>query len=70
MNQPKCYHNYPYQDENPEFFTSIPSEYFDGICRYKCKFCEQKYSFEWGSTEGILFENKWNELNKPNTKIE
>lgn len=62
MDKKECYHNYPYEDENPKFFSMIAPTDFGEIASYKCKHCNRIYSFDFDSVEGVKFEEEYEKI--------
>jgi hypothetical protein len=69
MSSQKCFHNYPYVDENPIYYDLVKEDnpYFDGCNEFKCRHCGKLYHCDGFTQEGQTFYNNWTKLtNKSN----
>jgi DNA-directed RNA polymerase subunit RPC12/RpoP len=65
----ECYHNYPYQDENPSFYKIIPPTRFAAKSSYKCIHCSKIYSADWSTNVGSEFKRQYDELQTAKAKV-
>ena len=58
-----CYHNYPYVDENPDYYDYInlgDRQPLNGRFQFKCKHCGREYICNIFTQEGKIFNEKYN----------
>lgn len=59
-----CFHNRPYQDEDPRNFVSLGTQYFGGEYAFKCKYCGKIETMSLFTEEGEKFMKEYDELAK------
>tara|TARA_Y100000310_G_scaffold309238_1_gene353146 strand:- start:141 stop:368 length:228 start_codon:yes stop_codon:yes gene_type:complete len=64
--QKKCFHNYPYIDEDPRFFKQVDDDdaTFDGSSTYMCIHCGHLYEVDMFTEAGRIFLHKLSQLPK------
>lgn len=67
-NSNKCFHNYPYVDENPAYYELVEDKNpaLNGRLNYKCKYCGVLYVCNLFTKEGKTFQEGIN-LQKNNS---